>query len=315
MKISKLRLTIQVSSFLLLVYGGFCAVSLGNYLPTFACPFVGSRGGGCFLMPLQRMLELPFGNYPGYWGFKFGVAFLTFFFLFILFNKSWCGWVCPLGFVQDLLTMLRKSLNIRGASFSWNLRDRLKIVKYGFLGLLVLIPIGIGNSFCGGRCQIHPDLHYPFCQICPAKPLMPMFSGNFSHIGINFSNSVTVIMTSLSMIILGIFLVGSFFKERFFCSYCPMSALMSLFDRFGFMGLRKKASKCTSCGICARVCPMEIREVYLEEERYNVLTQDCMLCMKCVEHCPEDGALKVTYARKSIFTSSRMGVFNRQGHE
>ncbi len=90
---------------------------------------------------------------------------------------------------------------------------------------------------------------------------------------------------------------------------------MSLFDKLGFMGLRKKISKCTSCGICERVCPMEIREVYLEEEKKNVLTQDCMLCMKCVEHCPEDGALKVTYVTKNIFTSSRAGVFKRQGHE
>lgn len=141
---------------------------------------------------------------------------MTFLILFIIFNKAWCGWVCPMGLVQDLIDMLRKGLNIRDASFSWNLHDRLKIIKYGFLGLMTALPIGVGNPFCYGQCGVHPDLYSPFCQICPAKPLMPMFSGNFSHIGINFSNYVTIIMTSFSMIVLGIFLVGSFFKERFF---------------------------------------------------------------------------------------------------
>ena len=313
MKISRLRLVIQIISFILLVYGGLFAIDLGNNLPTFACPYIGeSRGGGCFLMPLQRLLELPFINYAGYWGAKIGIAFLVFFLLFILFSKSWCGWVCPLGFIQDLITMLRKALNIRNSMFTWNLHDRLKVVKYGFLGLMTAIPIGIGNPFCKGQCGVHPDLYLPFCQICPAKPLMPMFSGNFSNIGINSSNYVTVIMSSLSMIILGIFLVGSFFKERFFCSYCPMSALMSLFDRIGFIGLKKNNSKCTSCGICSRVCPMDIRDVHEEENSYNVLTQDCMLCLKCVEHCPEDNALKATFLGKGFFISNKQRVFKRQ---
>ncbi len=263
-------------------------------------------------MPLQRLLELPFESYAGYWGLNIAIAFLIFFGLFILFNKAWCGWVCPLGLIQDLITMLRKQLNIRKTIFSWNLHDRLKLIKYGFLGLMTLLPIGIGNPICNGQCRVSPDLYLPFCQICPAKPLMPMFSGDFSHIGINFTNCSTIIMSSLSMIVLGIFLVGSFFKERFFCSFCPMSALMSLFDRIGFIGLRKDNSKCTSCGICARVCPMDIREVYLEEEKENVLTQDCMLCLKCIEYCPEDNALRGTFITKKFFGSSRKGLFKRQ---
>lgn len=87
---------------------------------------------------------------------------------------------------------------------------------------------------------------------------------------------------------------------------------MSLFDRIGFIGLRKNNSKCTSCGTCARVCPMDIREVNLEEEKRNVLTQDCMLCFKCIENCPEDDALKATFLTKSFFHSSRKGLFLRQ---
>ncbi len=221
MNVSRLRLIFQITCFIILVYGGLLSVNLGNHLPTFACPYVHTRGGGCFLMSLQRMLELPFGNYSGYWGLRIGMAFLTFFILFVIFNKAWCGWVCPMGFVQDLITILRKRLNIRKSVFSWNLHDRLKIVKYGFLGLMITLPIGIGNRFCKGECGVHPDLYNPFCQICPAKPLMPMFSGNFSYIGINFSNYVTIIMTSVSMIVLGIFLVGAFYKERFFVLIAP----------------------------------------------------------------------------------------------
>ena len=59
----------------------------------------------------------------------------------------------------------------------------------------------------------------------------------------------------------GIFLVGSFVKKRFFCFFCPMSALQFLFSRIGLLRLIKDGDKCTRCGNCSRVCDVGIKEI------------------------------------------------------
>ena len=128
---------------------------------------------------------------------------------------------------------------------------------------------------------------------------------------IDLTNPVTASMTVLSVILAGSILIGMIFKDRFFCMFCPMLALMSLFDNLGFMQIKKKVDACIGCGNCERVCPVDIRQVHLEKKRENVLTQDCMLCLKCVESCPEDNALSVKFLKKTLFFSSRKYVSRR----
>ena len=305
MKIYRLRYSVQIVSFFLLTYGGYLGLKLGHFLPVFSCPYAGGFSGACYLMALQRSqngFEMPFYLYFSVWGLKFLKMFLGFSILVILLNKSWCGWICPFGSLQDGITWLRKKLFIREAQFSWRIRDNLKPIKYILLFLLIVIPVFIGNA------GFHRDFSLPFCQICPAKPLMPLFTGNLKNLTVDFSNSITIIMTILSIILAGSILVGVFFKDRFFCMFCPMLALMSFFNRIGFIKLKKKVDACIACGNCQRVCPLDIREVHLEKKKENVLTQDCILCLKCVEACPQDKVLSVKFLKKTLFVSSRKYV-------
>ena len=305
MKIYRLRYLTQAVSFFVLTYGGYLGLKLGHFLPVFSCPYAGGFSGACYLMALQRSqngLEMPFYLYFSVWGLKLVKMFFGFLILVILLNKSWCGWVCPFGSLQEAITWLRKKLLIREAQFSWRLREHLKPIKYILLVCLILIPILIGNA------GLHQDFSLPFCQICPAKPLMPLFAGNPKNLAVDFCNPITTIMTALSIILAGGILVGVFFKDRFFCMFCPMLALMSLFGKIGFIQLKKKVDACSGCGNCQRVCPLDIREVHLEKEKENVLTQDCILCLKCIEACPQDNALSVKFWKKALFVSSRKYV-------
>ncbi|MFH1904203.1 MAG: 4Fe-4S binding protein [bacterium] len=307
MRVYRLRFLIQIISFFLLTYAAYLGINLklGNFLPVFSCPYIGRFSGACYLMVLQRSqcgMEIPFYLYFSMYGLKFLKMFLGFFILVILLNKTWCGWICPFGTLQDWITWLRKKLSIRESQFSWRLRDKLKPIKYIFLVYLVIVPVLIGNA------GLHGDFTLPFCQICPAKPLMPLFVGDFSKFAIDPTNPVTITMTVLSMVLTGSILIGMIFKDRFFCMFCPLLALISLFDNIGFIQLRKKVDACTGCGNCQRVCPVNIREVHLEKEKENVLTQDCMECFKCVEACPQDNALYVKFLKWKLFSSSRKYV-------
>jgi len=64
----------------------------------------------------------------------------------------------------------------------------------------------------------------------------------------------------------------------------------------------KVEEKCTKCGICKRVCPVQVTEVY-EENGGNVTAPKCIHCFRCVEVCPYEGCLNIKMAGKTIYKS------------
>ena len=118
----------------------------------------------------------------------------------------------------------------------------------------------MSNSFFG-LSEISHDMSAPFCQICPGRTVLPLFSGDTSQLFIDFTSTTTIVMSSLGILFMALFFVGSFFKKRFFCFFCPMSALQYLFSKIGVLRLVKDGSKCTKCGNCSRVCDVGITAI------------------------------------------------------
>jgi len=303
--LSRARLLAQSLSFLILTYGGRFGLNLGHALPCLSCPYVNGCGGHCFLMALQGSFWGVQAALPALAGAR-GLETLKMTALFILLaiplSKLWCGWICPFGTVQDAITWTRKKMGIAEARWSWTTFDRLRAVKYILLVLLLAIPLAIANV------GLHGDYGLPFCQICPAKPLMPLFAGNAVHLGIDTTNGITTAMTTLSMLLAGGFLAGMFFKERFFCIFCPMLALLGLLDRIGLVRFTKNVDACAGCGNCRRNCPMDIRTVREELVSRDVMTPECMACMSCASSCPHDGTLTFRWLRWRVFASSAAGA-------
>jgi ferredoxin-type protein NapH len=301
----------QLVAFGLLVYGGYIGFDLGNKLPSFSCVFNSEgRGGVCYLGILQHDLKHPLEYFLDFAGVMFLISLGVFVLWFLLLNKAWCGYICPLGTFQDWITALRQRLGIRYSEYRWNTRRRIQSIKYILLALLILIPIGISNSLFG-LGKLPEGLSMPFCRICPGRMLIPLFTGDYSQFYLDFSSISGLIITGLGIIVLGLFLVGAFVKKRFFCYFCPFSALHYLFSKAAALKLIKEGDKCTRCGDCYRACDMDIPEIADEVELKNLVTEDCTLCLKCVAACPEDGALKVTFVSKTIFESTEAG-FNKR---
>lgn len=85
----------------------------------------------------------------------------------------------------------------------------------------------------------------------------------------------------------GIALAFAFQDNRAFCKYvCPVTVFLKPTSYFSLLRIRCDTEKCVSCGICKKVCPMEVDVTDNSRKRKN--GTECILCFECVKHCPKN---------------------------
>lgn len=199
----------------------------------------------------------------------------------VLMGRLICGFLCPFGFLQDLLYKIRSPK----PKIPKKIDRPLRYLKYGFL----LIPVLLLPAFLKGEFGIAPPY---FCQwICPVGILeggIPLLLTN---------NSIQEMIGSLFFFkasILAAVLIGSIFIFRPFCKYiCPLGAFYGLFNAIGFYQLTINRETCTNCKACERICPMNVPILR------NINSPECIRCGKCQEICPEKSISVVTVIKKS----------------
>ena len=192
----------------------------------------------------------------------------------LLLRSAFCGWICPLGFIQDLIhsfsawlqkrfVPLRKTLRTltqRGRPV-WAFLDKyLRFVKYA-----VLIWAVTGAAIYGVMV---------FKDYDPWSALINFAEWTFTP----------------GLVVLGLTLVGSLFVERPWCRYaCPLGAASGLLGKLSPVYLKREADACTSCKICTNACPMGLNV----HSATTITSVDCISCLECVGECPREGALEV----------------------
>ena len=131
--LNRVRFWIQLSTFVLFIYGGYFALDFGSSLPIFACPYNEGTAGACFFMPLQHRLGMDPNFLFGFAGMAVLSGLIVFVLWFIFLNKGWCGFVCPFGTLQDWITALRKRMGIRYSTYPPEHFKKLSKIKYIFL--------------------------------------------------------------------------------------------------------------------------------------------------------------------------------------
>ena len=312
----------QIIFFILLIYGGFIfktAVSdkqdtkqplksesiawvpkapavIDVYVPSTVCKFT-IKGGLVTACPVYFLTD----NLTFLTAIKYLLSYiLILLILGFLMSKLWCGWICPLGSIEDAINYVRKKLGFDYITFSKKTHKIIEISKYTLLGLALVISLLIAiPSLKDYQCY----MFLPYCQICPARIIYPLFGGATAKIN-DFTNFTSTTVTMLAWLFLVIFILASLFGRRIWCRLCPISACHEFFNRGGAVELTKDAIKCNRCGICAYSCPVEYKEVYEEKQKSNISHRDCILCLRCVEMCPKKDCLQLKFFGKKIIGSS-----------
>ena len=229
-------------------------------VPGFNCYSCPGAIGACPLGSIQNALASS-GHQAGW--YVLGILSL----FGIILGRTICGWLCPLGLIQELLHKI-PTPKIKKS----HLTHVLSWLKYILLAIFVVaIPLWYG---------LKHNLPLPgFCKyICPAGTLEgamgllsnPANTDKFSMLGILFTRKFII------MLIIGLACV---FCYRSFCRFiCPLGAIYGLFNRFNVIGVKVDKSRCNGCGSCVRNCGMDVR---------HVGDHECINCGKCMEVCAQ----------------------------
>ena len=236
-------------------------------LNCYSCP---GALGACPIGSLQNALSA--------WKFRFPCYVLGFMVFFgAAFGRLICGFLCPFGFLQDLLFRIPSPKKLR--TFPGD--RQLRYVKYAVLLLMVAV-LPFAFKFTPFYCK----------YLCP--------SGTLSGILLSAADSRLRelwgwIFTWKALVLTAVVL-ASVVICRPFCKYlCPLGAFYALFNRVSAVRLHVDGEKCVGCGACSRVCDMAVNPVASPNHT------ECIRCGKCAGSCPH-GAIGFTCFSKPLGT-------------
>jgi len=201
----------------------------------------------------------------------------------LLFGRLLCGFLCPFGFIQDLW----HKIPFPKLKIQQKLDQIMRFGKYLVLVFLVLLlPLLAADSY-GSTVPY-------FCKyLCPAGTL----EAGIPLVSVNKPLQATIgWLFSWKMFVLAVIFLSSMMIYRPFCKYfCPLGAFYALFNRFSFYRFYIDGNKCTNCGTCSEVCPMNVEPVKTPNQG------ECIRCGLCRNKCPQN-AIQVEKINQIHFT-------------
>jgi polyferredoxin len=184
--------------------------------------------------------------------------------VFVIFGGAFCGWVCPVGTVSDLVGRAKKPSSIK---------PKEKKVEGFFANVPSREAIAlsvVGASLATGKPA--------WCPICP-------IGGICRSVGLNglVGGAEVVAFAAIPA-------AGEAKSKRWFCRHlCPVGGTIASIRRYAAPTFKLKVNMevCTQCLLCFKDCPYDIKP--FDEKELN----NCILCLKCYQSCPYGDGIEI----------------------
>jgi len=282
---ARFRLVVQAVFTLFNVYVGFRFVAFLAWATGESDKFVGKPGAVEAFLPISALLAFRQWISTGQWDMVHPAGltiFLAIVVMAFLFRKGFCAYVCPVGFLSNLVDRAGRKIKLSLVPHKW-VDYPLTSVKYlglGFFGYTVFLAMDLRS--------VQSFLTAPYNMVADAKMLT--FFTEPSAISI--------------MVVAALALFSLVFRNAW-CRYlCPYGALLGLVSWVSPVAVTRDESTCINCGKCTKGCPAAIKV----EEKMAVRSPECIGCMECVGNCPVEGCLTVKAAGRVRIPWLAVGV-------
>ena len=199
------------------------------------------------------------------------VIFLTALTVSLLLQRGFCGWLCPVGLLSEVVGGIGKK--VFGRNFKLPTPVDLALMAPKYLVLLFFVKVVVVDMSGPAAAEF---LQSPYSKIVDVKMLY--FFTEMS-LGVGAFIGAVIVLSAV---------IGNFW-----CRYlCPYGALLGLVGILSPLKIRRNDESCIDCRLCTKVCPNRIDVAQTD----RVESIECTGCMKCLSACPRKGALELKLA-------------------
>jgi polyferredoxin len=170
---------------------------------------------------------------------------------------TFCGWLCPFGALQELISVVAKAIGIRQRRLRTALDAKLKWIKYGVLGVIL------------GSLYVSPSFAELAVEVEPFKTAISMY----------FVRDWPYIAWAVFCLTLGVVVY------RGYCRYiCPLGAALAavnFLQRWSWIPRREACG--TPCQTCRHRC-----EYQAIDKTGDINYAECFQCLDCVSIYQDD---------------------------
>lgn len=168
------------------------------------------------------------------------------------FGKVWCGWVCHLGGLQEMIFKPGK-LNFLKSERATDIMIWVRIFLLAALVIQVLIT----------KTNLYK-------VIDPFKAIFNLYPANL-----------------VTWILLVLLLLSSIFVYRPFCrAVCPVGLVLGWISKIPGASILKTAESCNACKLCQQAC--ETGAITRDEGVVKFNNEECIRCGQCLENCKKE---------------------------
>lgn len=187
--------------------------------------------------------------------------------LTLLGPKLFCGWVCPVGAFQELISMISDRLGIKRWNFSFRLSNSIRagiLVAFFLLSVTAVLHTGTGEKTV-------PESLYGYFNA-------------FYGMNIDSQKDFTEYIINYLPLILTVILAVILYRP--YCHFiCPIGLYTNILEHIAVFRVSLDEKKCNSCNLCVKRSPCKALPCILKGSRFRA---DCFICNRCLEECGKE---------------------------